>query len=280
MFSSTITFDIRLNKLQIAKYDIRVPSSTTLINALSAFVRAHSCCSSDFEVQTITCNEKLVSGCDRVKDKSVYVVELKASQSKEKIEVCYLNNCKIDLLMLQGDFTIHTSFVQDEENNEIALSFPPDSTVQNLKERLKFIKIDHVCFVDQQFGALAMVEDRTNLIPNAKYMIDAESMADQNLTQPLKEEFSRLIAKPDILTPSKAGQSMILRRNAYGLQMQMGSLYDSQTGAFTSVHLPVEMLMNQLSRQKFGNVQLRSNVSPADPWTVCYYLILKIIVNF
>lgn len=28
------------------------------------------------------------------------------------------------------------------------------------------------------------------------------------------------------------------------------------------------MLMEQLSRKKFGNVQLRSNVSPADPWAL------------
>lgn len=56
---------------------------------------------------------------------------------------------------------------------------------------------------------------------------------------PLKGEFQTLIAKPEILTPANASQSMILRRNAYGLQMQMGSLYEAQTGKFTSVVFPV-----------------------------------------
>jgi hypothetical protein len=236
------------------KYDIRVPSSTTLINALTAFVRAHSCCSSDFEVQTITCNGQLVSGCDRINDKTEYIVELKAIESNNPAN--------------KDDFTVYASFVQDDENNEIALTFPPDSIVRDLKERLKFIKIDHVCYVDQQFGALAILDDTTMLIPRSKYMLDAESMADQNLIEPLKKEFQKLVAKPVILSPANIEQSMILRRNAFGLQMQMGSLYDANTGKFTSVHFPVEMLMNQLSRQKYGNVQLKSRISPADPWAL------------
>jgi hypothetical protein len=85
-----VTFDVRLNKLQVAKYDISIPSSTTLIKALSAFVRAHSCCSPDFEVQTITSNDKLISGCDKVIDRATYVVELKASQLNRSAEVCLL----------------------------------------------------------------------------------------------------------------------------------------------------------------------------------------------
>jgi uncharacterized ubiquitin-like protein YukD len=83
--SSTITFDIRLNQLQVARYDIRVPSSSTIINALAAFVRAHSCCSPDFEVQTITHNDQLVSGCDKVQDKAVYLVELKANEKTRRV---------------------------------------------------------------------------------------------------------------------------------------------------------------------------------------------------
>ncbi|KAI6170743.1 hypothetical protein M3Y97_01124600 [Aphelenchoides bicaudatus] len=253
LLSSKITFDVRLNELQVSCYEISVPSNTIIINALGAFVQAHSCCSNDFEVRSIQRNGRLVSGCDRVQNNAVYTVELKANETSVPVE---------------GNFTIHVSFVQDDENREISLDFPANSLVSNLKERLKFVKIDHVCFVDQQFGALAMVEDSTQLVPDAKYMIDAESAANQNLVEPLHEEFRKLTAKPDILTPATAGQSMILRRNAYGLQIQMGSLYDACSGKFTSVHFPVDILMNQLGRQKFGNVQLRSTVSPADPWTL------------
>jgi hypothetical protein len=82
------------------------------------------------------------------------------------------------------------------------LDFPSDATVASLKERLKFVKIDNVCFVDQQFGALAMVDDVTMLIPNARYMIDAESAAGENLTKPLKEEFGKIIAKSELLAPA------------------------------------------------------------------------------
>lgn len=105
----------------------------------------------------------------------------------------------------QGNFTVHVSFVQDDENREIQLEFAPASLVSHLKERLKFVRIDHVCFVDQQFGALAMVEDTAQLVPDAKYMIDAESAANENLVEPLREEFRKLAVKPEILTPANAG---------------------------------------------------------------------------
>lgn len=75
-------------------------------------------------------------------------------------------------------------------------------------------------------------------------------------------------------------QSMILRRSAFGLQMQMGSLYDAHAGKFTSVHFPVDILMNQLGRQKFGNIQLRSTISAADPWTVSDFQIYYYFHHF
>lgn len=50
-----------------------------------------------------------------------------------------------------------------------------------------------------------MLDDTTMLIPGAKYMIDAESAADQNLIQPLKDGFGTISVKPEILTPANAG---------------------------------------------------------------------------
>lgn len=165
--------------------------------------------------------------------------------------------------------TVYVTFVQDEDNQEFGLSFPANSLVGNLKERLKFVRIDHVCFFDPQFGAFAMVEDATMLVPDGRYIIDADSAASENLLEPLREEFRKLSVVSEVLVPATTGQSMILRRSAYGFQVPMGSLYDAQTGTFTSVHFPVEILMNQLSRKNFGSVQLRSlNVNSADPWTV------------
>ncbi|KAI6240453.1 hypothetical protein M3Y99_00453200 [Aphelenchoides fujianensis] len=255
-FTVGLTFDVRLNHVSIARYAIRVPAKSTVLSALNAFVRAHSCCSPDFEVAAITSErDELVSGCDRVRDRGVYVVELKSKGTLE---------------LSEANFVISYKFLQNDEEHELQLECRPEATVADLKQRLRFLKIDGVYFADDECGALVLVDAATRLVPDARYWIDVDdSGAEEALKQPLTaDEHTRAAIKPEIMAPAGVSQSMILRRNAGGVQMQMGSLFDSQTNRFVSVHLPLDVLKTSLSRRSFGNARLKTQMPSPKAWTL------------
>ncbi|KAI6173267.1 hypothetical protein M3Y98_01063500 [Aphelenchoides besseyi] len=254
-FTASLTFDVQLNQVSIARYPIRVPMNSTVLSALNAFVRAHSCCSSDFEITKITTsNEKLVSGCDRVNSGSIYIVEL---SSKGTLE---LND---------EDFVVSYKFVQNDEEQELQLECKPGSTVAQLKERLNFLKIDSVYYTDEDVGALVMLDDLTQLVPDAHYWIDViDTAAENSLKEPQTERVVKCTVKPEIMAPAGVSQSVILRRNAGGVQLSLGSLFDANTNKFVSVHFPLSVLKSNLSRRSFGKAHLKTEIPSAKSWTL------------
>ncbi|KAI6205139.1 hypothetical protein M3Y94_00758700 [Aphelenchoides besseyi] len=254
-FTACLTFDIQLNQVSIARYPIRVPMNSTVLSALNAFVRAHSCCSNDFQVGKITTsNERLVSGCDRVNSGSIYIVEL---------------NSKGTLELNDEDFIVSYKFVQNDEEQELQLECKPGSTVAELKERLNFLKIDSVYYTDEDVGALVMLDDSTRLVPDAHYWIDViDTAAEDSLKEPQTERVVKCTVKPEIMAPAGVSQSVILRRNAGGVQLSLGSLFNANTNKFVSVHFPLSVLKSNLSRRSFGKAHLKTEIPSSKSWTL------------